>query len=158
MGEAADALIDQAVAGIAEAIAELRRFASGVMSPLLVSDGIGAAVSELAARLPATVVVDVDVPIRPPEGIESVLWYLTCEATTNALKHAPGAAITISIHTRRDELRAEVADTGPGGATRTHGTGLLGLTDRVEAVSGRLELISPLGAGTTVRAVIPCAS
>jgi signal transduction histidine kinase len=158
LGEAAEAIIDQAVAGIQEAIAELRRFAQGVMSPLLVSNGIAAAVTELAGRLPAPVTLDIDVPTRPPEGIESVLWYVTCEATTNALKHAPGAAIAISIHARDDELEAEVTDGGPGGATCGLGSGLRGLIDRVEAVSGRLEVISPPGAGTTVRAVIPCVS
>ncbi len=158
LGEVAGALIDQAVAGIQDAIAELRRFAAGVMSPVLVSNGIEAAVSELAARLPASVVMDVHVPIRPPEGIESVLWYVTCEATTNALKHAAGAAISISIRAQNGELRAEVTDNGPGGATVSAGSGLRGLADRVEAVNGRLEVTSPTGAGTTVRAVIPCVS
>jgi signal transduction histidine kinase len=128
------------------------------MSPLLVSNGIEAAVSELAARLPGSVAVDIDVPTRPPEGIESVLWFVTCEATTNALKHAPGAAISISIVARNDELRAEVTDSGPGGATSSDGSGLRGLADRVEAVNGRFEVSSAAGAGTTVLAVIPCAS
>jgi signal transduction histidine kinase len=158
LGQQADAIIDQAVAGIQEAIAELRRFAQGVMSPLLVSDGIGAAVAELAARLPVPVALDIDIPARPSEGIESVLWYVTCEATTNALKHAPGVAIAISIQARADDFRAQVTDGGPGGATSDTGSGLRGLIDRVEAVSGRLEVISPLGAGTTIRAVIPCGS
>jgi signal transduction histidine kinase len=158
LGGAADALIDQAVAGILEAVVELRRFAQGVISPLLVSNGIGSAVSELAARLPVPVTVDIDVPTRPPGPIESVLWYVTCEATTNALKHAPGAAIGISIHGVDDELRVEVTDAGPGGASCGQGSGLRGLVDRVEAVGGRLEVISPPDAGTTVRAVIPCAS
>ena len=126
------------------------------MSPLLISDGIAAAVTELADRLPAPVAVHVDVPTRPPEGIESVLWYITCEATTNALKHAPGAAITISICIEDDELRAEVTDDGPGGATFGNGTGLQGLIARVESVSGQLHVVSPLGIGTIVRAVIPC--
>ncbi len=158
LGPQAGALVDQAVVGIQEAVAELRRFAHGVISPLLVANGIGAAVSELAARLPAAVAVDIDVPTRPSGAIESALWYVTCEATTNALKHAPGAAIRISIHAVDDELRAEVSDVGPGGATYGEGSGLRGLVDRVEALSGRLELVSPPGEGTTVRAVIPCAS
>lgn len=158
LGDAADALIDQAVEGIQDALAELRRFAQGVMSPLLVSNGIGAAVTDLAARLPASTALDLDIPARPPQGVESALWYVTCEATTNALKHAPGAAISISIRADNGELRAEVTDCGPGGATCAKGSGLRGLTDRVEAVSGRLEVISPPGGGTTVRAVIPCGS
>jgi signal transduction histidine kinase len=158
LGGPGHALIDEAVTGIQDAIAELRRFAQGVMSPLLVSNGIGAAVTELAARLPGAVAVDLDIPNRPPEGIESVLWFVTCEATTNALKHAPGAAITISIRAAHDQLRAEVTDAGPGGASVAHGSGLRGLSDRAEAVGGHLEVISPAGGGTTVRAVIPCGS
>jgi signal transduction histidine kinase len=158
LGEAADALIDQAVAGIQDAIAELRRFAQGVISPLLISNGIGAAVTELASRLPSPVAVDIDIPTRPSRRIESVLWFVACEATTNALKHAPGTPITISIHADDHQLSAEVTDAGPGGATYGHGSGLPGLADRVEAVNGRLELISAPGAGTTVRAVIPCGS
>ena len=122
------------MAGIQEAIAELRRFAQGVMSPLLVSNGIVAAVTELAARLPGPVAVDIDVPTRPPEGVESAVWYVTCEATTDAVKHAPGAAISISIRTANDVLQAEVTDRGPGGATCEPGSGLRGLIHRVEAV------------------------
>jgi signal transduction histidine kinase len=155
---AAAVAVDHELRGQLVAPVELRRFAQGVMSPVLVSNGIAAAVTELAARLPVPVAVDLDIPHRPPAGIESVLWYVTCEATTNTLKHAPGAAIAISIRADRDQLRAEVTDAGPGGATVAQGSGLRGLTDRVEANGGRLEVISPAAGGTTVRAVIPCAS
>jgi signal transduction histidine kinase len=151
-------LLDQAVAGIQATIAELRRFAQGVISPLLVSNGLGAAVTDLTSRLPATVVVDIDIPTRHSGPVESALWYVTCEATTNALKHAPGAPITISIRGDGHGIRAEVSDMGPGGANCADGSGLRGLVDRVEAANGRLEVISPAGSGTMVRAVFPSAS
>jgi signal transduction histidine kinase len=49
----------------------------------------------------------------------------------------------------------EVRDDGVGGAAADGGSGLRGLADRVEALGGRLELESPLGEGTTLRAEIP---
>jgi signal transduction histidine kinase len=49
----------------------------------------------------------------------------------------------------------EVADDGVGGAEPAAGSGLRGLADRVEALGGSLEVVSPAGAGTTLRAEIP---
>ena len=51
----------------------------------------------------------------------------------------------------------EVRDDGVGGADPTIGTGLRGLADRLAALDGRLEVHSPPGEGTTVRAEVPCA-
>jgi signal transduction histidine kinase len=50
----------------------------------------------------------------------------------------------------------EIADDGIGGADPTRGSGLRGLVDRVEALDGGLEVESPQGNGTRIRAVIPC--
>ena len=55
-------------------------------------------------------------------------------------------------------LVVEVADDGVGGADATRGSGLRGLADRVEALGGRLDVSSPEGSGTTLRATLPCAS
>jgi signal transduction histidine kinase len=52
-------------------------------------------------------------------------------------------------------LRVDVRDDGRGGADPTGGSGLVGLTDRVEALGGRISLHSPPGAGTTVQIVLP---
>jgi signal transduction histidine kinase len=51
----------------------------------------------------------------------------------------------------------EVSDDGVGGADPSSGTGLRGLSDRLAALDGRLEVHSPPGAGTLVRAKVPCA-
>jgi signal transduction histidine kinase len=154
----ADALIDQAVAGVQDAIAELRRFAQGIISPLLASNGLGGAVADLATRIPTPVTTDIVVAQRPAAPIESTAWYVTCEGITNALKHAPGAEIKVSIHGDGQQLCIEVSDRGPGGADPRLGTGLAGLFDRVEAMGGTLRVLSPAGAGTVLRAVLPCAS
>jgi hypothetical protein len=50
------------------------------------------------------------------------------------------------------------ADDGIGGADDSRGSGLRGLADRVEALDGRLRVLSPAGAGTTVTAELPCGS
>ena len=55
-------------------------------------------------------------------------------------------------------LVVEIADDGIGGADAARGSGLRGLADRVEALDGRLRVVSPPGAGTVVRAELPCAS
>jgi signal transduction histidine kinase len=55
-------------------------------------------------------------------------------------------------------LAVEVADDGRGGARRVPGSGLEGLAQRVEALDGRLEVDSPDGGPTTIRAWLPCAS
>ena len=55
-------------------------------------------------------------------------------------------------------IEVEVSDDGFGGADPAEGTGLRGLADRVEALNGRLQLTSPRGGGTILRAEIPLAT
>ena len=149
-------LIDEAVAGIQDAISALRDVARGVLSPLLVSDGLPGAIADLVRRLPVPVTLEVCVPERLHLQVESTAWYVTCEALTNALKHAPGAPAKVSIGRDAHDLHVVVSDAGPGGADPGRGTGLRGLTDRVEAVGGRLAVISNSQAGTVVEAILPC--
>ena len=53
------------------------------------------------------------------------------------------------------ELMVEVADDGVGGAGAAAGSGLRGLGDRVGALDGTLDVESPAGGGTLLRAHIP---
>ncbi len=93
--------------------------------------------------------------------IESAAYFLVAEAVANAVKHADGAAIRVCVRAAGDQLVAEVADAGPGGARAEAGGGLAGLRDRVEAVGGRLDVHSdpcpnhPAAHGSTVRARLP---
>jgi signal transduction histidine kinase len=149
-------LIDETIVGIQDAISALRDVARGVLSPLLVSDGLPGAIADLVRRLPVPVTLEVSVPERLHPQVESTAWYVTCEALTNALKHAPGAPTKVSIGRDADNLHVVVSDEGPGGADPGRGSGLRGLTDRVEAVGGRLSVISNVHAGTVVEAILPC--
>jgi signal transduction histidine kinase len=89
--------------------------------------------------------------------VESAAYFVTAEALTNAVKHAPGASARIVVRRAGPRLVVEVSDNGPGGAD-PRGNGLSGLRQRVEALDGTLDVDSPEGIGTTIRAVLPCES
>jgi signal transduction histidine kinase len=99
--------------------------------------------------------MDVDVGRRLPEPIELAAYYVVSEALTNAAKHASATVVDVDVTADDEMLRVDVRDDGRGGADRTRGSGLMGLTDRVEALGGRLSLRSPPGAGTTVQVALP---
>jgi signal transduction histidine kinase len=92
---------------------------------------------------------------RPPEPVEVAAYYLVSEALTNILKHSDATSAGVSVARRGTQLVVEVADDGAGGADRDTGSGLRGLADRIEALGGHLEVSSPPGAGTRLRAEIP---
>jgi signal transduction histidine kinase len=137
------------------AIAELRDLARGIAPPVLADRGLVAAVQGLAQRSGMGATVDARMPDRPPPVVESAAYFVTAESLTNAAKHAPGAAVRVSVRQARGELVIEVADDGPGGADPA-GSGITGLRQRVEALDGSLSVRSAPGAGTTVTAVLPC--
>jgi len=144
---------DEAIA----AVTELRDLARGIAPPVLADRGLVAAVEALAGRSGARVTVESRLPDRPPPVVETAGYFVCAESLTNAVKHAPGATVAIVVAGHDDDLVVQIADDGPGGADPTGG-GQTGLRQRVEALDGRLEVESAPGAGTTVRAVLPCAS
>jgi signal transduction histidine kinase len=152
---AAQALLAEARHGTREALAELRDLARGIHPPVLADRGLEAAVSALAARTPLRVDVKVDLPARPPQAVETAAYFVVAEALANSGKHAGAGRIEIGLHERDGCLVVEVKDDGVGGAD-ADGSGLRGLARRVGALDGRLEVVSPTGGPTTVRAVIPC--
>jgi signal transduction histidine kinase len=92
----------------------------------------------------------------PPE-IETVTYYVVAEALTNIGKHCAAHRSRVSIRTAGPRLVVEVSDDGRGGADPDTGSSLSGMAERVEATGGTLSVVSRPGAGTTVRAVLPCA-
>jgi signal transduction histidine kinase len=78
------------------------------------------------------------------------------EALTNVAKYAEASHATVNLQRANGRLVVEVADDGVGGADPDNGTGLRGLADRLAVIEGRLEVESPPGGGTTIRARIPC--
>jgi signal transduction histidine kinase len=152
--ELADQL-DELAAEATGALDELRELARGIHPAVLAEGGLPPALKALARRCPVPVELDVRVDRRLPEQIEIAAYYLVAEALTNAAKHAHASAVTVTVDIDDAVLHVRVRDDGRGGADPAGGSGLVGLTDRVEALGGRLTIQSPLGAGTTVHAELP---
>jgi signal transduction histidine kinase len=147
-------LLAEAREGAREALEELRDLARGIHPPILADRGLGAAVSALAARSPVRVNVAVEGE-RPPPAVESAAYFVASEALANAGKHAHANHVDVRITRSQGQLVVEVTDDGRGGADPSGG-GLVGLRRRVEALDGRLLVMSPEGGPTTVRAEMPC--
>ena len=144
--------------GLEAAIDELRSLVNGVMPAELTERGLPAAVEGLADRMPVAVTLEVDaLEQRFPPAVESTGFFVVSEALVNAVKHAQASELMVSLRRDHgDRLRIEVGDNGVGGADR--GNGIRSMTDRVEALGGRLLIESAVGAGTRVRAELPCGS
>ena len=92
-----------------------------------------------------------------PRPVELALFFVACEALANIGKYANATAASVRAWQTGDGVAIEIADDGLGGADRAAGSGLRGLSDRVEALGGLLLVTSPHGAGTVITAEIPCA-
>jgi signal transduction histidine kinase len=148
--------LDSAVDEIGRAIVDLRTIASGMRPPRL-NDGLAAALADLAREAPVPIDVEATEARLPPQ-VEAAAYFVVCEAVTNAVKHASPSRVLVQAILADGGLQLLVADDGLGGANAARGTGLVGLTDRVEAQGGQLLIDSPLGAGTRIRAEFPCGS
>jgi PAS domain S-box-containing protein len=153
--EAARELLVGATDELTVALEELRELARGLHPAVLTEHGLGPAVETLASRVPVRVEVVETPPARLAEPIEAAAYYMIAEALTNVAKHARAGTVRVSVVQDGDAVVVEVADDGVGGADTATGSGLRGLCDRVEALGGTLELTSPAGDGTTLRAEIP---
>ncbi|WP_345354129.1 sensor histidine kinase [Actinoallomurus liliacearum] len=138
------------------ALAELRDLVRGIHPSILTDRGLDAAVRALAERSPVPVEVDVDLPVRPPEQLESAAYFVVAEALTNAARHGDARHARVSARMLDRLLVVEIHDDGSGGADPGQGTGLQGLADRVAVHDGTLRLSSPPGGPTIVRVEMPC--
>jgi signal transduction histidine kinase len=146
--------IDELVDRLESTVAELRRIAHGVR-PSRLDDGLAVALRRLVQD--SSVPVDLVVPeLEIGEGVATAVYFTVGEAIANALKHARASRISIEVGMTDGQLSVLVRDDGIGGARE--GFGLTSLRDRVASVGGELTLDSPPGAGTSIRAEIPCAS
>jgi signal transduction histidine kinase len=148
-------MLDEAVAELQSSLDELRELARGIHPAVLTDRGLEAALRTLADRAPVPVDVTCSMPDRLPAGVETAVYFVVAEALTNVAKYAQAEHATVRVTGRDGTALVEVADDGRGGADVAAGSGLRGLADRVAALDGRLEVASPPGGGTRVRAEIP---
>jgi signal transduction histidine kinase len=149
-------LLERTRSDLADALAELRELARGIHPSLLTDRGLKPALEALASRALMPVELATIPDERLPDGVEAAAYYLVAEALTNVAKYAHASMARVRVVREHGQLIVEVSDDGIGGADSERGSGLRGLTDRIEALDGRLELHSPPGAGTRIRAQIPC--
>jgi signal transduction histidine kinase len=151
-------LVDEAHRGAKEAIAELRDIARGIHPPAL-DIGLEGALATLAARSAVPTDVSVDLQARPTPAIEAIAYFCVAELLANVAQHAQASRASVSCAQQGTWLRLVVRDDGRGGAQLTtvgsSSSGLAGLTDRVHAVDGRLNLVSPPGGPTVVTVDLP---
>jgi PAS domain S-box-containing protein len=155
--QAAADLVDEAIDELTGATAELRELARGIHPAILTDRGLDAALKALAARAPVPVEVAGTVDERLPAPVEAAVYFVAAEALTNVARYAQANRAEVRIELTASSVTVEVSDDGIGGASGDGGSGLRGLADRVAALDGMLEVVSPPGEGTIVRAAIPCA-
>ena len=153
--EAARALLTNAGEELSLALDELRELARGLHPAVLTNRGLPAAVEALAGRAPIAVEHAEMPEERLPAPVEAAAYYLIAEALTNVAKYAEATTARVRVVVGDASVTVEVTDDGVGGADPAGGSGLRGLADRVEALGGSLEVHSPAGDGTSLRATIP---
>jgi signal transduction histidine kinase len=151
-------LVDEAHRGAKEAIADLRDLARGIHPPAL-DTGLENALATLAARSSVPTEVEVSVQSRPSPAIEAICYFCAAELLANVAQHAEASRASLSCAQHGPWLRIVVRDDGLGGAAANRvgssSSGLAGLTDRVGAVDGYLNIASPPGGPTVVTVDLP---
>ncbi|MEU8009465.1 sensor histidine kinase [Micromonospora parva] len=149
------ALLLQAHEDVQRAIDELRQVAWRVYPSALDGGDLGEVLTIVTRGSEVPVRIRYELPVRPQRQIETVLYFVACEALTNAAKHAAATLVAVEIGVQDGWIRMRVHDDGVGGADPT-GRGLSGLMRRVAAMDGQLTVTSPAGGPTTVLTELPC--
>ena len=157
IGPVLEGLADEAE----EAVFALQELARGIYPSLLADRGLQAALQAHAARLPAHVRVEVGPLLhgrRLEPDVEAAFYFVGLEAMTNAVKHAPGARVIVSLRADRQTrtVTLEVHDDGPGfdAGTSTYRSGLQNMADRIDALGGIFSVETRPGGGTWIRAEV----
>ncbi|MEZ4886387.1 MAG: GAF domain-containing sensor histidine kinase [Chitinophagales bacterium] len=92
-----------------------------------------------------------------PLRTEMTLYRIAQEAVQNVVKHAAANNLTLQLKYQTDSVVLQVEDDGRGfeTATATQGFGLLGISERVKLLKGKMELKSELGVGTVLSVEMP---
>ena len=152
---AAREVLSAAQEDLAQGLAELRELARGIHPAVLTERGLGPALHSLLARAPVPVEIAEMPEERLAPSIEAAAYYVVAEAITNVGKYARASHATVGVICSHTGATVTVSDDGVGGANADHGSGLHGLAARVESLNGRLDIVSPPGHGTRIKAEIP---
>jgi signal transduction histidine kinase len=137
------------------AVEDLQEISRGIHPAILSKGGLGPALQALAHRSAIPVDLDITADVRLEEPIEVAAYFVASEALANAVKHSEASRIDVSLDQRDGRLLLSVRDDGVGGADAGRGSGLVGLTDRVEALGGSIRISSRPGEGTQIAVELP---
>ena len=146
------------VAGLTGVGEDLREISRGIHPAILSKGGLGPALKTLARRSAVPVELHLGPYRQLPESAEVAAYYVVAEALTNAAKHAHASEVNVSVEADNANLRLSIRDDGIGGADSAKGSGIVGLSDRVEALGGHMDISSPAGCGTSLLVTIPLES
>jgi signal transduction histidine kinase len=149
------AQLSQIREGLTGALDELREISRGIHPAILSEGGLHAALRSLARRSAVPVELEVRGNGDLSEQVKVAAFYIVSEALTNAAKHAHATVVRVDVGTKGATAKLSISDDGVGGANLDRGSGLVGLKDRVEALSGKIEISSPSGGGTSLYVTIP---
>jgi signal transduction histidine kinase len=155
--EAAERLVKTASEELALSLGELRELARGI-HPAVLDHGLEPALQALAGQATVPTSVRYEHSEALPETVELAAYFVASEALANVAKYAQARRADVHVTRKNGDIVIEISDDGVGGADSTLGSGLRGLADRVEALDGKLRVLSPPGHGTIVRAELPCGS
>ena len=141
--------------GLGTSLEELREISRGIHPAVLSEAGLGPALKALARRSAVPVELHLDIGRQLAEHLEVAAYYIASEALTNAAKHAHATVVDVRVDGLEDSLSLSIRDDGIGGADPSHGSGIIGLKDRVDALGGMISLLSPPGRGTTLNVQLP---
>jgi signal transduction histidine kinase len=141
--------------GLTAVTVDLQEISRGIHPAILSKGGIGPPLKTLARRSAVPVALELAIGRRLPDSVEVGAYYVVSEALTNAAKHSRATHVAVYAQAEDDILLLSISDDGIGGADFGKGSGLIGLRDRVEALGGRMRMVSPAGGGTSLDATIP---
>jgi len=93
-------------------------------------------------------------PPSLPVEVERGLALVLREAVTNIARHARASRARVTTAVVNQALKLSIEDDGRGGIA-IHGNGLKGMHERVRALGGTLDVISPTGKGTRLHITVP---
>jgi PAS domain S-box-containing protein len=147
--------LDRLASGVVNVLEELRELSSGIHPAILSLGGLGPALKAVTRRCTVPVELDVLSQDRLPDRVEVAAYFVVSEALANTAKHAQASVARVGVDVADGVLKVWICDDGIGGADPSRGSGLIGLTDRVEALGGRIQVVSHPGAGTQIQAEFP---
>jgi signal transduction histidine kinase len=147
--------LENIVSGLSGVTADLQEISRGIHPSILSKGGIGPALKTLVRRSAVPVTLKFASDRRLSDSVEVGAYYVVSEALTNTAKHARASHVAVRGQAEADVLTLSISDDGIGGADFGKGSGLIGLRDRVEALGGRMRILSPAGGGTSLDVTIP---